>query len=471
MTSPATLPEPDAIVIGAGSGGLTVAVGLSEFGRRVRLIERDLVGGDCTNVGCIPSKALLHSTSEMNGRSGVDVLAHVRERRDHLREEETAEFAEMKNVDLQFGRARLLGGGQVEVVGAGGSVEVVEAKNVIVATGSRPRRIPVEGLPDDKYLTNEQLFEQVNPPKRLVIVGAGAIGVEMATAFVRLGTEVIVLEGAEQILPTVLPEAAEILHRSLSDAGVDLRPGLVAKQYDRATNVLEIGPLKGEASAQISEVDKVLVAVGRLPNTEGLGIERLGVDVDSGGRIRIDAKGRTSVDGLWATGDVSTEGATTHAANSWGRRIVKAIVFSVAPAGKPPEHPSVIYTSPEVATIGTQPVKVPSDVRRISFDLAKSDRAFTDEIDDGVIVVDIRRFSGKVLGATIVGPRAGELISIFSFAMNAGVPFHKWYGVVWPYPSYADALNHVVDEYMLEHLRSYHKDLPRWMWGRIRTRG
>ena len=460
-------PAPDAIVIGAGSGGLTVAVGLSSFGRRVRLVERHWVGGDCTNVGCIPSKTLLHDSAHQAGRSGSEILTHVRDQRDHLREHETAEFGSMDGIDLQFGDAKILAPGRVQVTAPDGSIEVVETKNIVVATGSQARRLPIEGLPTDRYLTNEDLFEESDVPRKLVIIGAGPIGLEMATAFRRLGSEVIVLEAASQVLPLMLPDGAAVVHRALAADGVELRPGLVAKGFDPSTNTLDIGPLDGDVTDHIPEVDRVLVAVGRVPNSGDLGLEKLGVELDKG-RIVIDGKGRSSVDNIWATGDVSTKGATTHAANAWGRRIIKAIVFPVAPAGNEPFHPAVTFTSPEAATIGQQPENPVADVRRITLGFETADRAFTDGVTDGIIVVDVRRFSGKILGATIVGPRAGELISIFALAMENGVKLQKWYGVVWPYPSYADLLGKVVDEFMLEHLKNLHKDFPRWLWGRIR---
>ena len=468
--TPTAFPEPDAVVIGAGSGGLTVAVGLSSFGKRVRLIERADVGGDCTNVGCIPSKVLLHASADPAGRTADEILAHVRERRDHLRDEETEHFGAVDKIDLQFGDARIAAPGVVEVVAADGTVETIKTKHIVVATGSSARRLPIEGLPDHRYLTNVELFEEATPPKRLVIVGAGPIGMEMATAFRRLGTDVVVLDAASQILPAMLPEAAAVVHRALEKQGVDLRPGLVAKRFDEASQTLHIGPIDGAATQAIGGVDRVLMAVGRVPNSDGLGLEALGIEQDRGGRIVVNAKGESSLEKVWAVGDVSTEGGTTHIANAWGRRVIKAIIAPPAPAGPKPLHPAVTFASPEAATIGTQPVEVPSDVRRITYDYAKADRSFTDNVDDAIIIVDVRRFSGKILGATIVGPRAGELISTFSVAMTAGVKLQKWYPVVWPYPAYSDALGAVVDDFMLQHLKSLHKDFPRWLWGRIRRK-
>lgn len=456
-------PRPDAVVIGAGSGGLTVAVGLSRFGKRVRLVERHRVGGDCTNTGCIPSKALLHATrapvgGAPAGRTPAEILAHIRSRRDELWRHETAEFGSTAGIDLQDGTARIAGRGRVEVTGPDGSVEKIETDHVIVATGSRPRLVPIAGLDaepesgfaDPRILTNENLFELDEPPGRLAIVGAGPVGVEMATAFARLGSAVTLVEAADRVLPLLLPEASAIVARALTAAGVDVR----------------VGGADAGADA-VRAADRVLVAVGRLPNTDGLGLDELGVDRDREGRIVVDGRGRTSVPGIWAVGDASDRGGTTHAANAWGRRIIKAIVAPPVPAGPEPIIPSVTFGDPETATIGHQPVEVPADVRRVVVDLSRSDRAFTDESGEGVVIVDVRRFSGRILGATVVGPRAGELISIFALAMRNGIRFTRWSGTVWPYPAHADVLGHAVDDFVAAHLRNLHRDLPRWAVGRL----
>jgi pyruvate/2-oxoglutarate dehydrogenase complex dihydrolipoamide dehydrogenase (E3) component len=460
-------PNPAAVVIGSGSGGLTVAVGLTHFGKRVRMIERDRVGGECTNVGCIPSKALLHATANPDGRSGPEILAHVRERRDELWRHETDEFTAADNIDLQFGTARIVGPGRVEVTAADGSVDVVETDHIVVATGSRARHLPIEGLDHERVLTNENLFELACPPSHLAIVGGGPIGVEMATAFARLGTRVTVVDVADRVLPAMLAEASAIVTRSLAATGVDVRTGRAAVAYDATSGQLTLRAEADGATEIVDAVDRVLLAVGRVPNTDDLGLEDVGVEIDRGGHIVVDDKGRSSVKGIWAVGDASDRGGTTHAANAWGRRVIKAIVAPPAPAGALPVIPAVTFADPEAASIGEQPDEVPGDVRRVVVDLSRSDRAFTDEAGDGVVIVDVRRFSGRVLGATVVGPRAGELISVFSLAMKAGIRFPKWYGVVWPYPAYADVLGRAVDDFMGEHLRNLHRDFPRWAIGAV----
>ncbi len=468
MNSKQSSSSTDVIVIGAGSGGLTVAVGLATFKKKVRLIERKHVGGDCTNVGCIPSKSLLHSTAHINDRSGTEILKHVRHTRDHLRDEETEHFGNTENITLQFGAAKIVAPGKVEITAEDGTVETVTADDIVIATGSRARRLPVEGLPEERYITNEELFEQTDVPKNLVIVGAGPIGLEMATAFRRLGTEVTVLEAAPQILGQMLPEAAAVVSASLTEKGITLKPGIVAKSFDEATQTLHIGPLDGDATDKIVGVDKLLMAAGRIPNCDGIGLDDVGVKMNKRGLIEVDGKGKTNVNGIWAVGDVTTEGGTTHIANAWGRRVVKAMVFKALPAGDKPLRPGVVFCDPEAASIGTQPVKVPGDVRRMTYDFSKADRSFTDEAKHGIIIVDAKKFSGEITGATVVGPRAGELISTFSLAMTAGVKLQKWYPTVWPYPTYSVALGAIADQFYAQHLPNLHKDFPRWLLGKFR---
>ncbi len=459
----------DAIVIGSGSGGLTAAIGLSRFGKQVLMVEKSLVGGDCTNFGCIPSKVLLHNSADVAKAADPQaVLAKVRERRDHLEAHERAEFSNSEGITLIFGTATLVAANRVSVTANDtGEVSVYEAENIVVSTGSKPRRITIPGLPEDRSLTNEEIFELEKPPARLAIVGAGPIGLEMALAFTRLGTEVIVLEAQPHIAPNALPEASAVLAQALSGQGVDLRPGLTPADYDPASRSLRIGPFKQPPTETIADVDAVLVAIGRVPNSEGLGLETVGVERDDRGYIVTDSKSATNVDGVWAVGDVTTRGGTTHMANAWGRRLIQAIALPLLPLGSEPQTPAVIFTSPELATIGSQPSEVPDDVRRITIDLAEVDRAFTDEVEHGILIVDVRRFSGAVLGATIVGPRAGEMITTFSLAMKNDIAFHKWYGTVYAYPTYGDAISRAVDAYVAEASSEWKSDVGKWTGGRL----
>ncbi|NNF54197.1 MAG: NAD(P)/FAD-dependent oxidoreductase [Acidimicrobiales bacterium] len=463
-------PTPQAIVIGSGSGGLTVAIGLSRIGRSAILVEDHHVGGDCTNVGCIPSKSLLHHSAD-GTLPPAEALSQVRASRTALRDHET-ELVKTgtERLDFRVGRGRLLSPGRVEITAPDGSTEIVEAPNVVVATGSQPRSLEIPGLPSEMLLTNNNLFELGTAPEHLAIIGGGPIGVEMATAFRRMGSQVTLVEFLPQILTQLLPEPAAILHRSLEAMGVRIEVAAKATAFEAATGTLLVEPVDGaNPVAPISSVDAVLVSVGRVPNSKDLGLEVLDVAMDKSGRIVIDAKGRTNVAGLWACGDVTDRGGTTHAAGAWGRRILRAMVSGPLPMPDVPPIPAAVFGDPEAAWIGEQPVEVPSDVRRITVETSDIDRSYTDQAGEGIVIVDVRRLTGKILGATIVGPRAGELIGTVSLSMKTDVPFHKWYGTVWPYPTYSDGLSRAVDAYIAEALPSVHKDALRWALGRAKS--
>ncbi len=490
----------DAIVIGSGSGGLTAAVGLGRFGREVLLVEKKHMGGDCTNTGCIPSKALLHESGQPVGGhdDAASILATVRARRDALRNHEVIEFGGAEGVTFVYGAAHLNPDRSVSIVHTDGTTWKAYAENVILATGSSPRRVPIPGLdgatpegttpegtasggtaPGGPLLTNEELFELDQPPAHLAVVGGGAVGLEMALAFRRLGSDVTVVELADQVLPGVLPEAAALVAEALTDLGVTIRTGRRAAGYESAGRRLRLAPAGGDAAvtnggvSAVEGADRVLMAVGRVPNTAGLGLADAGVELDDGGAVTVDSRGRTTVKGVWAVGDMTDRGGTTHFASIWGRRIIQSIVYPYLPIGDEPLRPTVTFTEPEVASIGEQPVEPPDDVLRITVDGSAIDRAYTDRATRGLLVVDVRPPTGQVLGATIVGPRAGEVITTFSLAMKAGIGFHRWYGTVIPYPTYSEVITEAVEQYLSETASDVVGHVGRWaggLWERGRRR-
>lgn len=476
----------DAIVIGSGSGGLTVAVGLGRFGRNVLLVERLHMGGDCTNTGCVPSKTLLHETAALAAGSGDDptaIMARVRARRDALRDHEVEEFGGAEGVTFVYGSAVLNPDRSVSIAHRDGTVWQATADDVVLATGSSPRIVPVPGLDDEApgpvVLTNNELFELPEPPAHLAIVGAGAVGLEMAQAFRRLGSAVTVVELADQVLPGVLPEAARIIAQTLSDLGVTIRTGVQAVGYQADGGRVVLAPAGDTVATTnggritVDGVDRVLMAVGRVPNTSGLGLADAGVELDDRGAVVIDGRGRTSTKGVWAVGDVTTKGGTTHSASIWGRRIIQSIVHPYLPVGDEPLRPSVTFTDPEVAAIGEQPVEPPADVVRLTVDISAIDRSYTDRVDHGILIVDVRPPTGAVLGATIVGPRAGEVITTFSLAMKSGIAFHRWYGTVIPYPTYSEVITEAVEQYLSAAASDMTGHTARWatgLWRRTRDR-
>jgi pyruvate/2-oxoglutarate dehydrogenase complex dihydrolipoamide dehydrogenase (E3) component len=451
-------------VIGAGSGGLTVAVGLANLGRSVAVIEALHVGGDCTNVGCVPSKTLIHQADERGTNDPNGALSEVRRKRDALREKETHEFGEVKNLSLIFGRARLAGPKQVVVTLPEVGERTLRAENVVIATGARPRKIAVAGLPAERALTNESVFELPAAPRHLAVVGGGVIGVELAFAFCKLGSRVSLVDLAPRVLTRHLPESSAAVEASLQAKGVALHFGVSVHSYDEASETLRV-----ERAGQIvalEGVDYVLIAVGRERNVEGLGLESAGVQFSPHEGIATDSYGRTNVPGVFAIGDVTATSAFTHSANAQGRRVVQRIAFPWLPARAPePFYPSATFSDPEVATTGMSQGQIaeryhPKLIKRIRVDLVtQTDRGYTDDVQQGAIIVDAVLLTGKILSVTIVGPRASEMISLFTLAIQEGISLYKLYRVVYPYPTFSSGVQKVADAFLRETLTGLRGEL------------
>jgi len=457
----------DAIVIGAGSGGLTVAIGLAGFGRRVALVEASRVGGDCTNVGCVPSKRLIHLSGEPGARNDpAGVLAAVRATRNALSDEEDGKVSASEGIDLIRGRASLLPDRRVVVTGEQGE-RTLTARDVIVATGSRPRTLNIAGLPPERLLTNETLFEMERPPAHLAIVGAGPIGVEMACAFVRLGARVTLIDLAPRVLPMADPAASTTLEAALVDQGVSLRLETTVLGYDPTGEGLDVeGPDWRET---LPGVGAVLVAIGRVPNTQGFGDA---LEVGPHG-IAVNGWGRTSLRRVWAVGDVTPIAHQTHAANALGRRIVQRIALPWLPLGrKPPTIPSAVFSDPEVAWVGPTAGERrsryhPRALVDLRVDLAGTDRGLTDGVRHGFVAVTAVRFTGRVVSATVVGPHAAELLPLLTFAVGRRTSLLRLQRLVHAYPTMAGAIGAVADEFARRTLPAIRAELVAYLRYRV----
>ena len=463
---PDTRFDPDttykAAVLGAGSGGLTLAIGLAGFGHDIALIEADAVGGDCTNVGCVPSKALLHAA-----RAGLDdPFGHVRTLRDDLNGREDDEMVEHEQIHLVRGRGKLTTPDGdvhiVEVTTPDGDVVRVRAEHVAVSTGSAPVQFPIEGLDADRLLTNENLFEIAEVPARTVMVGGGPISLEMATAFRDLGGVVHIVELADRVIGNDDPLVSSTIQAALEDRGVVFHIGTSIERVDGSTVHLGDG-------TTIDDVDKVLLAIGRRPRLEGLGLDDAGVEFTKRG-IVADSWGRTNVDNIWAVGDVTGNTATTHGANSIARRTIRAIALPIPTVGGPRVQPNAVFSRPEIASVGLSMDDLAaypeSGRRRYEVQLSDIDRGYTDDVAHGVVMVDVERFSGMILRAAIVGPAAAELIGMFTLMIDHGIGLRKMFGQVHPYPSYAQAIGKLADDFAGETYRS----LPREWFGMVRAK-
>lgn len=444
-----------AAVIGAGSGGLTMAVGLSNFGHDVVLIEGDKVGGDCTNVGCVPSKALLHAA--LVGEDNP--LGWVRAKRDDLAQREDHEMEEHKKIHLVRGWAKLTpkSGDHhvISVDGPDGHVEV-RAENVIVSGGSKPIVIPIKGLHPERVLTNENIFEMESVPDTIVLVGGGVISIEMATAFVDLGSTVHIVELADRLLGNEDPLVSSTMQDVFDSRGVHVYLGTSIDKFDETTQTAHL--TNGE---NIANVDKVVIGIGRRPALDDLGLDEAGIESTKAG-IVADSWGRTSIDDIYAVGDITGNTTTTHGANSIARRTIRAIALPLPKVGDARVIPNAVYSRPQIASVGLTVAAVdamaPGGRRRYVKQLTDIDRGFTDDLEHGFIAVDVERFTGKILRAVIVGPSAAEMIGMFTIMIDHGIGLRKLFGTVHPYPSYSQAVGFIADEFATETFRSLPKE-------------
>lgn len=441
------------IIIGAGSGGLTVAAGLSALGKKTALIEAAHVGGDCTNVGCIPSKALIHLVNSMhtNGMTSAEILKAVQEKRNKLRDLETEETKEIPNLDYIEGFAKLSARNKVLVQQSNGETLELSAKHIVLATGAKPLEIPIPGLPKERTLTNLSMFEQKEKPEHFAIIGSGVIGTEMAFAFRKLGSKVSMISLAPRVLERMDVEASEVIASSLTELGVDFHLGSLTDHYDEATNTLYVK--KGNELKAIEGVDKVLLAIGRIPASKGIGLEDIGVEVTRRG-IPTDGYGGTNVKGIYAIGDITTTSNFTHSANAQGRRLVQRLAFPFLPRfAQEPDYPSATFSEPEVGMVGPSLEELhkqyhPELIKTVRFELSKTDKGFTQDLDRGFVQLHVTRLTGKILSATIVAPKASEMISLITAHMMNGLSIYKLANLIFPYPVLGHGIKKAADAFV-----------------------
>ncbi len=341
------------------------------------------------------------------------------------------------------------------------------ADNIVIATGARPRWLDIPGLPAERALTNVSLFDLTNAPKHIAIVGAGIIALEMGFAFHKLGIKVTMFALDDRPLLTSIPEASEAIQAELEKRDIATYYKTTAKSYDEASHTLTLQ--SGNREIDIKDVDKVLIAIGRVRNIDSLGLEQAGIQYDRNG-IKVNSYSETSVKGVYAIGDVTPTSAFTHSANAQGRRVVQRIAFPLLPIPKKePLYPNATFSDPEVATVGLTQQQLaeychPKIVRRIRVDFkTDTDRGYTDDIENGFIIVDAVRLTGQILHATIVGPRASEMISFFTLAMSQKISLYKIYRLVYPYPTFSSGILKVADFFMRETLSNLGREFGAYL--------
>jgi len=463
------------VVIGAGAGGLVVAIGAAKAGKKVLLIEKGNYGGDCTNFGCIPSKStiaaahLAHSLSnhskygisaEITGFNPSQALARTREIIGQIREEEEPEALAKHGVDTLTGTASFVSPRKLEVKTQDGKSIEVSAKTIVLATGSYPVKPDIEGIDDVRFYNNETIFDLTEVPAKLAVLGGGPIGCELAQAYRRLGSEVMLIQHAPRLLMKEEPEAQELIEGKFREEGIDLFLEHEPKKIVKEGGGLAVTYLDLKSREEkICSATHLLVAAGRRPAIEPLNLEVAGVATWKKG-IEVDAYGRTSQKHIWAVGDCTGEAPFTHMAENAGRRVLFNLLaprFLWKKKKDPWNVPRVTFTDPEVATVGLIESKAlqnyaPSKLAVYTFPFSKLDRAITTGRTDGFVKVVTKKWSSRILGATICGPRAGEMLLEISTAMYGKIPLRKLADVIHPYPTYSLAVRKAADLWLTQTL-------------------
>lgn len=466
------------VVIGAGTAGIVAATGAGVLGAKVAIVERALLGGDCLNTGCVPSKSLIRSAHAAHAAStasrfGVHfpfpseveidfaaVMERVRKLRAAISRHDSVRHFQAYNVDLFFGEARFLGPERLEV-----DRQTLRFKKAIIATGSRPAHPPIAGLEEAGFLTSETVFSLTERPDRLAVIGGGPIGCELAQAFRRLGSQVILFHNSGHLLDREDRDAADIVQQAFLSEDIRLflnaRVTRVSHQNGKKLLVYEQPGGGGEI-----EVDDILVGTGRLPNVERLNLEAAGVRYDARGGVEVNNYLQTSNPNIYAAGDVCMAYKFTHAADAAARMALQNALFRGHGKQSTLTIPWCTFTDPEVAHVGMYEHEARQEgmeVTTFKIDLGEIDRAVVDSTDAGFVKIHVKKGSDRILGATIVARNAGEMINELTLAMVARIGMKKLNKVIHPYPVQAEAIRRLTDEYQLTRLTPLPKALLR-LW-------
>ncbi len=432
------------VVIGAGPAGLITSIAAAGLGARVALIERHAMGGDCLNVGCVPSKTLLAAAS-----AGLDfdaAMQRVRTVRTAISHHDSVERYTKAGVDVYLGSASFVDAHRIRV-----GEQTLETRRTVIATGARAAIPEIPGLDAIGARTNETIFELEQKPSRLAILGGGPIGCELAQAFAGLGVQVHLIQNQPRLLPNEDEDAANLVAAALQRSGVQLHLGVSVTAASLDVNLRH---LTLDSGATL-DADEVLVAVGRRRNLEGLGLEQAGVRWDPRAGILVDAHLRSSHPHIFAAGDVCSKLQFTHNADAQARIVIRNALFMGRARADRLLVPWCTYTHPEVAHVGATKrelaaAQTPHDVLRVNF--ADLDRGRTDDAGEGYAEVLVQRGSDRLLGATIVGRDAGEQLAPLLVMMNAGLGLGALGSLVLPYPTRSEYLRRLADAWNRQRL-------------------
>lgn len=458
-------PEPTSryniVVIGAGTAGLVTAAGAAGLGAKVALVERHLMGGDCLNVGCVPSKCLIRSARAAADVRDADqfgvrvsrgfevdfeaVMERMRRLRTGISVNDSAKrFSEELGVDVFFGQARFTG---ADTVGIGD--RILRFRKAVITTGARAFEPSIEGLAETGFLTNETVFSLTERPARMAVIGAGPLGCELAQTFQRLGCQVYLLQRGPQIMSREDRDAARIVEASMLEDGIELFLSCDIKRVQKTGDGKTIH-LEGPGGARQVAVDEILVGAGRVPNVDGLDLDTVRVSYDTRKGVKVDEYLRTSNTRIFAAGDICSPYQFTHTADALARIVIQNALFWGRKRSSALNIPWCTYTDPEIAHVGmyekdAQEKDIP--VETFTVPMSEVDRAVADAETEGMVRIHVRKGSDRILGATIVARHAGDMINEISVAMQARMGLSALSGVIHPYPTQAEAVRKAADAY------------------------
>ncbi|PZV25585.1 MAG: FAD-containing oxidoreductase [Snowella sp.] len=462
-------PEPkdyyDLVVIGAGTAGLVVAAGAAGLGigLRVALVEKKLLGGDCLNFGCVPSKCLIRSGRVLGEVSRaknlgitisdviVDfsrVMERMRKVRSRISDHDSVQRFQSLGIDVFLGEARFLDNKAIAV-----EEKILNYKKAVIATGARALHPTISGLEDAGFLTNETVFSLTELPQRFAIIGGGPIGCELAQTFQRLDSQIILFHNHSHLLNKEDQDAAEIIQNTFIKEGIQL---ILESQIESVEKTSEgkIIHYTHQGKSDFIIVDEILVGTGRSPNVEGLNLEAVGVDYNQRVGIKVNDYLQTTNPKIYSAGDVCMNWKFTHAADAAARIVIKNIFFSPLGWGRSKLSdlvmPWVTYTDPEIAHVGLSAVDAETkglEINTIKIPFETVDRAIIDGETEGFVKILHKKGSDEILGATIVASHAGEMISEITTAIANKIGLSQLSSVIHPYPTQADAIKKAADAY------------------------
>lgn len=449
------------VAIGGGTAGLVSAAGAAGLGARSALIERHLMGGDCLNVGCVPSKGVIraarawHEARTAGERFGAPAVAPgshgdfgaVMERMRRLRagisKHDSAQRFTSLGVDVFLGNGRFVSPEEIEVAG-----KRLRFRRAVIATGGRAAVPPVPGLAEAGYLTNETLFNLTDLPRRLVVIGGGPIGCEMAQAFARFGSRVTHLVREAHVLPREDADAAAIVQDAMKRDGVCFEFGVSLQEVRRQDGASVVAFERGGQRHEVP-ADEILVAIGRSPNVEGLGLDEAGVRYGKQG-VEVDDHLRTTNPRIYACGDVASRYQFTHTADAQARIVIQNALFFGRSKASSLTIPWCTFTTPEVAHVGMYEKDAREkgiEVDTLTVELSTVDRAILDDADEGFLRVHLEKGKDRILGATLVAEHAGDMIGELCLAITQGIGLGKIAGVIHPYPTQGEVVKKAADQW------------------------